>query len=196
MTPSPGYLRFEKHGASAAPILIGFSWGLAEATLFFIVPDVYLGLVALFNWRRGVWATAAAVAGAILGGASMYALAMQESEVMIQVLTRVPLISQAMVQNVGGQLQADGLLAMLAAPLQGIPYKVYAVQAGAHHSSLPLFLLMTILARLERFLPVAVLCGVAGTVSKKAILRYTPIVVAVYALIWLGIYTFYYLRFR
>jgi membrane protein YqaA with SNARE-associated domain len=136
------------------------------------------------------------VAGAILGGAGMYALAAHNAEALIQVLTHVPLISPAMVQTVGGQLQDNGLMAMVTGPLEGIPYKVFAVQAGAHHLSLPLFLLMTIVARLERFLPVVVLCAVAGTVFRKIIMRYTPFVVGAYALLWIGIYVFYYLRFR
>lgn len=196
MTPSSGYLRLEQHAASRAPILIGFLWGLAEATLFFVVPDVYLGLVALFNWRRGAWTTAAAAAGAMIGGAGMYALAAQDAQALTQVLTHVPLISYAMVQTVGGQLQESGLLAMVTGPLEGIPYKVYAVQAGAQHSSFAMFLLMTSLARLERLLPVAVLCAIAGTAFRKIIVRHTLLVVGAYALLWVGIYVFYYLRFR
>jgi membrane protein YqaA with SNARE-associated domain len=69
------YVRIRRHCASSAAPLIAFIWGLAEATLFFIVPDVYLGFVALFDWRRALRALAAPIAGAVLGGALMYALA-------------------------------------------------------------------------------------------------------------------------
>lgn len=32
---------------------VSFMWGLSEATLFFLVPDIPVGGVALFSLRRG-----------------------------------------------------------------------------------------------------------------------------------------------
>jgi membrane protein YqaA with SNARE-associated domain len=177
-------------------IVIAFLWGLAEATLFFIVPDVYLGLVALFNWRRGAWATAAAVAGAMVGGAVMYALAANNSDALAQLLTRVPLVSSNMVSGIGDQMRREGLLAMVTGPLRGIPYKVYAVQAGAQQLPFWLFLLFTISARLERLLPVTCAFSVIGVVFKKIISRRVALVLCAYGLMWLVIYVLYYLRFR
>ena len=58
-------------GSRRAAAIAG-GWGLAEATLFFVVPDVWIGLLALFGWRAGLRAVALAVAGALLGGALMY----------------------------------------------------------------------------------------------------------------------------
>ncbi len=190
------YTRLQQHSASTLSIIIAFLWGLAEATLFFLVPDIYLGLVALFNWRRGLWATAATVAGAIVGGAVMYALAANNSEAMIQLLGRIPLINADMVSGVGEQMRTEGLLAMVSGPLQGIPYKIYAVQAGAGRLPLISFLLLTIPARLERILPVAVAGAVVGLVFKKFIQRRATLVVGAYGLMWLGVYVLYYFRFR
>ena len=101
-----------------------------------------------------------------------------------------------MVRGVGEQMHVDGLLAMVSGPLQGIPYKVYAVQAGAGRLSLIQFLLLTIPARLERILPVAVAGAVVGVVFKKFVRRYTALVVGGYSLLWLGVYVLYYFRFR
>ncbi|MBI3243963.1 MAG: hypothetical protein HYZ49_16900 [Chloroflexi bacterium] len=196
MTTSSLYTRLERHSASTLSIVIAFLWGLAEATLFFLVPDIYLGLVALFNWRRGLWGTAATVAGAIVGGGVMYALAASNGPAMLQLLDRVPLINAGMISNVGEQMRSNGLLAMISGPLQGIPYKVYAVQAGAGRLPLISFLLLTIPARLERILPVAVAGAVVGVVFKKFVRRYTALVVGAYGLMWLGVYVLYYFRFR
>lgn len=196
MTTSSLYTRLERHSASTLSILIAFLWGLAEATLFFLVPDIYLGLVALFNWRRGLWGTAATVAGAIVGGAVMYALAAGDGPAMLQLLNRVPLINAGMINSVGEQMQTEGLFAMISGPLQGIPYKVYAVQAGAGRLPLVSFLLLTIPARLERILPVAVAGAVVGLVFKKFVRRYIALVVGAYGLMWLGVYVLYYFRFR
>src|SRR5437868_1692315 len=49
------------------------AWGYAEATLFFLVPDVLLSWVALRDPRAAGVACFWALAGALLGGATMYA---------------------------------------------------------------------------------------------------------------------------
>ena len=56
------------------PFAAAFAWGFAEATLFFVVPDVWLTLIAV---RRGLRpalvACGWALAGALAGGLAMYA---------------------------------------------------------------------------------------------------------------------------
>src|SRR5260221_13820741 len=47
---------------------LGLFWGFAEATLFFIVPDVLLTLVALFSFRRSAQLMACILVGAVAGG--------------------------------------------------------------------------------------------------------------------------------
>ena len=190
------YSRLERHTTSNISLVIALLWGLAEGTLFFIVPDVYLGLVALLHWRKGLLATLAAVAGAMIGGAIMYALAVNNGTAMTQLLVLVPLISPEMVRTAAAQMQVGGLGAMLRGPLHGIPYKIYAVQAGRQHLPFLPLLLMTIPARLERFLPVALANAALGTAFKKFIQRHTALVVGAYALMWVGVYVLYYLRVR
>ena len=59
---------------------IAAAWGLAEATLFFIVPDVLLTWLAGFRPRL-VWrAVAACLGGALLGGLLMYLAAADSPE--------------------------------------------------------------------------------------------------------------------
>jgi membrane protein YqaA with SNARE-associated domain len=175
---------------------MGFLWGFAEGTAFFIVPDVYLGLVALFNWKRGLWAMAAAILGAMVGGSVMYAFARNDLPALNLFLDRIPLINAEMVVDIANKMQADGLVTMVNGPFRGVPYKIYAVQAGGQ--SLPYlgFLFMTILARLERLLPVTLLAGGLGTRFKDFIERRSRLVVGFYVLIWGIIYFLYYLKFR
>ena len=49
------------------------AWGFAEATFFFIIPDVFLTYIALKNWRQATRACFWALGGALIGGAVMYA---------------------------------------------------------------------------------------------------------------------------
>ena len=190
------YERFSNHAGSKWSAIIGFLWGFAEGTAFFIVPDVYLGLVALFNWKRGLWAMAAAVIGAMVGGSVMYNLAAKDLPALNLFLIRIPLINDQMVADIADKMQTDGLITMVNGPLRGIPYKVYAVQAGGQTLPYLSFLFMTILARLERLLPVTLLAGGLGKWFKDFIEKHTALVVSAYVLIWAIIYFLYYLHFR
>ena len=194
--PNSAYLRLSKHANPKLSVIIGFLWGFAEGTAFFIVPDVYLGLVALFNWKRGLWSMIAAVIGAMVGGSVMYGLAMKDLSAVNHFLTRVPLINAEMVADITNKMQADGLITMVNGPLRGVPYKIYAVQAGGLFLPYLSFLLMTILARLERLLPVTLLAGGLGKWFKDFIEQRTVLIVSIYVLIWGMIYLIYYLRFR
>ena len=192
------YTRFSDHAKSSWSIVIAFVWGFAEATAFFIVPDVYLGFVALFNWRRGLSAMIAALIGAILGGSVMYVLAMNNPSGLNLFLTRVPLIDATLVNDVADKMRTDGLITLLNGPLRGTPYKIYAAQAGEQSLPFLYFLLMTIPARLERFLPVVLVFGGIGKWFGTFCEKHTKFVVGGYALMW-GIIYFvfiYYFHFH
>ena len=182
------YASFSDHVNSKWSIIIGFLWGFAEATAFFIVPDVYLGFVALFNWRRGLSAMVATLIGAMLGGSVMYVLAMNNLSGMNMFLTRVPLIDSTLVNDVGDKMRADGLITLLTGPLKGTPYKIYAAQAGGQSLPFLYFLLMTIPARLERFLPVVLIFGGIGKWFGTFCEKHTKLVMGSYALMWGIIY--------
>jgi len=188
------YTRFSDHAKSSWSIIIAFVWGFAEATAFFIVPDVYLGFVALFNWRRGLSAMIAALIGAILGGSVMYVLAMNNPSGLNQFLTRVPLIDATLVNDVGDKMRVDGLITLLNGPLRGTPYKIYAAQAGEQSLPFLYFLLMTIPARLERFLPVVLVFGGIGKWFRAFCEKHTRFVVSSYALMW-GIIYFVFIQY-
>ena len=53
-------------------MLLALLWGLAEATFFFIVPDVFLSLVAILGGWRTWRHIVAAIFGALLGGALLF----------------------------------------------------------------------------------------------------------------------------
>lgn len=56
-------------------------WGIAEATVFFIVPDVWISFVAARrDWKAGVLAACLACTGALIGGAIMYLWASRDAE--------------------------------------------------------------------------------------------------------------------
>ena len=136
-------------------MMVAALWGFAEATLFFIVPDVWISLVALRDRRAGLLACVAAVAGALAGGLLMYAWGSKDPAGAAAALVAIPAIGRRMIEEVRRSLSSTGFLSLFVGPLTGTPYKIYAVESGAIGASLPLFLLVSIPARGARFLLVA-----------------------------------------
>jgi membrane protein YqaA with SNARE-associated domain len=96
---------------------------------------------------------------------------------------QVPFVSAAMFEKTQRGFQRNGIWALIKGPENGIPYKVYAVQAGKY-SGLLLFLLVSLLARLERFALFWLIAGAIGLVFRKNILRQPKVTVAIHACIW------------
>jgi len=128
-----------------------FAWGLAEGTLFFVVPDVLISLAALFSPRRASLHMVAAILGSVLAGAILFQWARSSEATARTWIAGVPFVSGEMFEQVDRDYRALGAAALFKGPAYGIPYKIYAVEAPKH-ISLSALLLVTIPARLERLL--------------------------------------------
>jgi hypothetical protein len=132
-------------------------WGLLEATLFFIVPDVLLSLVAVQKPGNALKLSLWVVAGSLVGGALMYGWGLHNPEQALAAVDRVPAISASMVDGVATDLERQGLVATVWGAWRGVPYKVYAAQASSVGFGLGAFLMITVPARLLRFLAIIAL---------------------------------------
>ena len=145
------------------------AWGLAEATLFFIVPDVLLTWLAAFRPRVAWPAVAACLAGALSGGVVMYLAAADAPGRM-----RAPARRRA-----GGEQRPRGgdrsgargptTAARCCGPgSPAVPYKILAVESGAQERGLVTFLGWSVPARLSRWVLIVLLArGVAGAVRAR-----------------------------
>lgn len=168
----------------------GGLWGFAEATLFFIVPDVLLTAVALTSLRRALQVAAWALAGALVGGALMWTLGRTDPTTGNAWLAQLPAISHAMIADVGRQLASSGLPALFAGPVTGTPYKIYALQAGQLGIGLVEFLLVSIPARMLRFVAVTLAVGgVSKLLARWMGLRWRQ---ALLGACWVLFYTWYF----
>jgi hypothetical protein len=140
--------------------IAAFIWGVAEATLFFFVPDVLLSYIGL---KRGVTAAARAsvlaAIGAGVGGAVMYLWSTTDPAAARAAVLAVPAISEAMAARAADAMADNWFTATLLGPLSSTPFKLYAVLAPHAGASVPAFALATVLARRPRFLIVSI--GVA-----------------------------------
>jgi membrane protein YqaA with SNARE-associated domain len=174
-------------------LIAAAAWGFAEATLFFIVPDVFLTWLAIFR-PRAVWrALPACLAGALLGGSLMFLLARRDAAGMRTVLDAVPAISRQLIAATGAGLQQDFAAQLLRGGFTGVPYKIMAVEAGAGGHSLAGFLALSVPARLSRWILLVLLGrGVAVILRRRMQLGAERWLWALWAIGWASSYALYF----
>ena len=112
-----------------------------------------------------------ALLGALAGGGLMYGWGAVDLETVLTVLDYIPAIHPEMLKQVEGELQQRGLLAPFLGPIQGVPYKIYAAQAAGQGIGFASFLLVSIPARMLRFV---LLTLIACLVTRKLCAGWTP----------------------
>jgi membrane protein YqaA with SNARE-associated domain len=170
--------------------LLAAAWGAAEATLFFIVPDVLLSRIALQNWRQGLLCCLWALGGALIGGLLIWIIGHIDPEPTRTLFTRIPAISPAMIARVHQQILDLGPWAVFVGPLTGTPYKLYALEAASAGFGLLAFILVSVPARLLRFVIVvlfthAVASGLRRFASIKILRR-------LHLTAWIAFYAWYF----
>jgi membrane protein YqaA with SNARE-associated domain len=186
----PGWVRRVLAGPG---ISLAFLWGLAEATLFFIVPDVLLSLVGAYDARRALRHVLAAIVGALVGGAVMFGFAASSQTEAGALVAKVPFVRPAMFDRVESEFKSDSAMALFRGPIAGVPYKIYAVQAP-RHVALWKFLLISIPARGARFVLLWTIAALAGFALRQWCPTRPLVSAYVHAVLWTGFYAFYWWR--
>ena len=168
------------------------AWGLAEATLFFLVPDVLLTWLAAFRPRVAWPALAACLAGALAGGAVMFLAAADAPGRMRALLDAVPAVSGALVAETGSALEADYGRQMLRAGFSGVPYKIVAVESGAQQRSLATFLGWSVPARLSRWVLLVLLARGAAAAVRAQVAHADRVLWTLWAAGWGIVYLVYF----
>ena len=130
---------------------VAMLWGFGEATVFFIVPDVWLSIVGRDKLKVGLIASLYSLAGALVGGIAMYLWGKHYPQDVTAVMDGIPAIDIDMIARVKNELAVGGERAVLLGPFTGTPYKLYAVNAYSEGITLMNFLLISVPARLVRF---------------------------------------------
>jgi membrane protein YqaA with SNARE-associated domain len=165
-------------------------WGFAEATFFFVVPDVLFTRTTLLSVKRGWLQLAAAVIGATIAGALMYVWASGSPAQARSAVAAVPFLGEKIVAPAEQRWNDRGTPSLFSNPLSGVPYKVHAVLAPSH-VSLPTFLLLSLPLRAERMLlSMIVFVPLAMWVRRDEIGRKT-IALRIHAGFWLLVYAVY-----
>jgi membrane protein YqaA with SNARE-associated domain len=142
-------------------------WGYAEATRFWLIPDILLAWIGLIRPQSIGPSVVAATIGATLGGASMH----QNADKELRRLTRIPGINDAMLVDASKRFASQRWSAVVRAPFDGIPYKVYATESGVVGTPLAELIAWTPVARAWRFLLTALVAGLIGAIFSRSVRR-------------------------
>jgi membrane protein YqaA with SNARE-associated domain len=163
--------RAHRFAGSRAALWVCFVWGIAEALVLPVVPDVPVALLSLVAPRRFLLFVGSALAGTVLGGSIAYALGPP-------LLAHAPLVTSRMVEATHGWLADEGARAVWHQPFSGVPFKTFALQASSFTDPAS-FLGVTVLARGARFAGVAAIFAVAGRIARRPLRHcYGPFVAA------------------
>lgn len=170
-------------------------WGAAEASAFFVVPDVWLSRLVLHDPKRAYLACGSALAGALVGGiltrAWVQRVGAERSRAAMRAL---PSISDEMITRVEDGVREGGFRAAVAGPTKGVPYKLYVRAAALENIGLGPMLAWSVPGRLPRFLAVTALGQLlqAGTSRVIGRERTSRIQMPTHTLVWIAFYSWYF----
>lgn len=175
------------------PAAIGLAalWGLGEAIVVPVVPDVLLYLLAIAAPRTGLRLFLAALAGAVVGTLVLYGLALASIGAAEAVVVAVPGIDAPMLAAAATALAGGDPLA-LAQFGPGTPLKVYTVAWASGVGSLGGLLLGAVLNRVTRILPGLLVAMAAGFAAPGLLRRLEVPGLVVYTLGWVVVYVLYF----
>jgi membrane protein YqaA with SNARE-associated domain len=146
-----------------ALVIASFIWGVAEATLFFFVPDVLLSYIGVKHGPRdAARASVVAAIGAAVGGVLMFLWSQADPARAFAAVSAVPAISAEMMRQAHDAMRGDWFGATMLGPLSSTPFKVFAITAPQTGVTLWAFAAASIAARLPRFLIVSVGAALIG----------------------------------
>ena len=120
----------------------------------------------------------------------MFYLGASNQEGAQSAVLRVPFVSSAMMDRTHRGFERGGIGTLATAPGNGIPYKVYCVQAS-RYANWGRFIAVSVLARLERFAPFWLAASALGMIFCERIQRKPLIPAIAHLSLWILGYAWY-----
>ncbi|RIN99445.1 hypothetical protein [Mammaliicoccus sciuri] len=173
-------------------MVIIFIWAFLEGIVFFIIPDVALTYYAIMQKSKFklLCANLIAIIGAVLGGIIVYIISIQHLNFVEMIMINIPGIHPYMIKHVIHSLEYKGVLGLIEAPLFGIPYKLYAMMSYHEGISFIIFIIVSFIARLLRFILTSYLAYVLSHIVFKNVNRYIKILL--WLIVWIIVYWVYF----
>jgi membrane protein YqaA with SNARE-associated domain len=170
-------------------------WAVAEATVFFIVPDVLLTAALLrFGFRRALLLAILAAGVASFAGLGMWFWGRHDAEAARRVMLMVPAIGPDLLARARGDIADNWSFHLVIGAMTGVPYKLYGVEAGAAAVNPWLFVPASFAARFTRFFLTVV--AMAAGKELLAQLNQARWAYAAWGIAWFLVYaTYFTIRF-
>jgi hypothetical protein len=172
------------------PSWLGFLWGFAEGTLFFIIPDVVLSWASLAGAKCGAKIFGAILAGAMVAGLCMYMWALWQPEAARSAVASVPFVRARMFNKVEEDYRTHGVFGIFYTVGTGIPYKVYAILAPPITTPAT-WALISVFARVERMALSWLVPTFLGWLLKRWIRNHWRLTAALWFGFWVVTYAIY-----
>lgn len=177
-------------GLWCPPPWLGFLWGFAEGTLFFVIPDIVLSWASLAGVKCGTKILGAILAGAVVAGLCLYLWAARQPDTARSAVASVPFVRDRMFSKVEQDYRAHGVSGIFYTLGTGIPYKVYAVLAPPVATPAA-FGIISILGRFERMALSWLIPTFLGWACKHWIRRHRLLTTVIFAGFWIVTYAIY-----
>lgn len=151
--------RAARLATSSAGLALVAAWAAAEAIVWPLLPELVLFALLLAAPRAGARLIPAAVLASMAGGLCTFALG--------ATAPAAPLVTEPMRAEVRVEVAARGAAAVHRQPLSGIPFKVYAAEAGRAGVDPVAFLGAAIQARGLRIALVGMGCSLLGALLAR-----------------------------
>jgi 1-acyl-sn-glycerol-3-phosphate acyltransferase len=172
--------RAERLALSPQAVLAVTAWAFAEAIMWPLVPEVALFALLIAAPVAALWLVPTAVLASMAGGLCALTLGM------LGVAPEPPLVTDRMRAEVTVQVAAEGADAVRHQPLSGIPFKVYAAEAGRAGADPLDFLTAAVQARGTRIAVVGAACAAIGLGLRRRRHLYPAVLLGGYALFAAG----------
>jgi 1-acyl-sn-glycerol-3-phosphate acyltransferase len=172
--------RAERLALSPQAVLAVTAWAFAEAIMWPLVPEVALFALLIAAPVAALWLVPTAVLASMAGGLCALTLGV------LGVAPEPPLVTDRMRAEVTVQVAAEGAEAVRHQPLSGIPFKVYAAEAGRAGADPLDFLAAAVQARGTRIAVVGAGCAALGLGLRRRRHLYPAILLGGYALFAAG----------
>jgi len=136
----------EKFFASRESNYLVLCWALAEAVVWFIIPEFLLFLMIFMKVKHKVNLLKYDIIGTLIGTVVGFWWHASNST-----LVKIPYVFQGMIEQTRLWYDAHGVWGLFFQPFSGVPYKVFTNLALDYHFFLPLFIVIAVVARISRY---------------------------------------------
>ncbi len=162
--------------------IVGFYWGVAEATVFFVLPDFFLAPAIIANPKQAWRLVLAITAGSAVGALIVSLFVAVAPATMCTFITALPFTNEAMIAK--ASLHAGESLASFWQPFSGVPMKAWIWSMITGGTAFIAFFSVMMVGRMMRFVLVALIALLVERFFGDMMRRHAAVFFVAYVIIF------------